>query len=61
MFFGGRSYPDATDCAAMGTDIAQTMSATIKRRFKAFWAGMSSLLSNSSAMIDRRYFVALGS
>jgi hypothetical protein len=38
MFFGGRLYPEAdeSDCAAMGSDIAQTTTAATKKRFKAF-------------------------
>jgi hypothetical protein len=59
MFFGGWLYPDAVsagvaggevtfdeneaDCARMGTDVAQTISAPAKRKFKGFRTGMSSL------------------
>jgi hypothetical protein len=64
MFFGGWLYPDAaslavaaaavpfddeSDCATMGTDVAQATRAPAKKQYKAFRTGISFLQINSPA------------
>src|SRR5271170_5284842 len=46
MFFGGWSYPDELDCAAMGRQVAQATSAPIQRHLRVFPTGISFLRCN---------------